>query len=137
MTFISEVKYDNVSNVYYHEHRETTQFNRDYPNVKFMLKRYLSEDLHLEAQNIAKRYAKILWERKYFHIINTFPILIDYLNKQKFYWQELYDQEYNIRKNIEIAIRKKKEEKNEKKERNFKRILFNNSFHRGNYFKNN
>jgi len=55
MTFVSEVKYDDVSNVYYHEHRETTQLNREYPNVKFMLKRYLSEDLHTEAQNIAKK----------------------------------------------------------------------------------
>jgi len=108
MTFVSEVKYDDVSKVYYHEHRETTQLNRDYPNVKFMLKRFLSEDLHLEAQNIAKKYAQILWEKKYFNALHTFPIILEQLTKQKTYWQELYEDEFIIRRNIEIAFEKKK-----------------------------
>jgi len=114
MTFVSEVKYDDVSKVYYHEHRETTQLNRDYPNVKFMLKRFLSEDLHLEAQNIAKKYAQILWEKKYFNALHTFPIILEQLTKQKTYWQELYEDEFIIRRNIEIAFEKKKKIKQDK-----------------------
>jgi len=110
-TFISEVKYDDVSKVYYHEHRETTNLNREYPNVKFMLKRYLSDDLHKEAQNIAKNYAAILWERTYFNTTHTLPIILENIIKQKFYWKTLYDNEYQIRKDIENAIKTKKEKK--------------------------
>jgi len=54
--------------LYDYRNRETSDENRKYSNIKFMLKEWMKDEVHDEANKLVENYSQQLWEKKYFII---------------------------------------------------------------------
>jgi len=101
-------------NLYDYRNRETSDENRKYSNIKFMLKEWMKDEVHDEANKLVENYSQQLWEKKYYYFLNVSPIIIKYVNDQLNFWKECYEEEYQIRRNIEIYNNKRRKQREEK-----------------------